>query len=125
MLKKSEVPVPPLLEEEIVPVPELKGDVLVRAMMLKDRIELAVTTGYARMAPVLAACILVDGGIDEVSGKKLGFVPLYTIDEWERWGAKNHVAALTLWNKASELSDLEGHDAVKNSSAQKSESPAV
>lgn len=118
MLKKAAVPAPPPLKTETVHVPELKGDVLIQGLLMKDRLELAVTQGFGRMAQMLAACVLVDDG----NGGK---VPLYTVDEWERWGSKNYAAAMTLWDKARLLSDLDGEDAEKNSKAQKSELPAA
>lgn len=118
MLKKSALPSPPPLKEETVNVPEFKGDVLVRGLLLKDRLGLALTDGYGRMAAMLAVCVLVDGE----NGEK---VPLYTADEWERWGSLHYAAAMTLWDKARLLSDIGGEEAEKNSKAQKSESPVA
>lgn len=118
MLKKSEVPVPPPLKDETVNVPELNGDVIVRGLMLKDRIDLSLAKGFGRMAGMLAPCVLV---LDDEGAK----VPLFTVDEWERWGASHYAAAMTLWDKARILSDLDGEQAAKNSPAQKPESPAV
>lgn len=124
LLKKSEVPAPPLLKEETVHVPELNGDVIVRGMGLKDRLDIATTDGYGGMAVLLSSCVFVEGeaNSDGTPGDK---VQLYTADEWERWGVKNYNSALKLWAKARDLSDLQGIFAAKNLTAQKSDSPAA
>jgi len=122
MLKKTEVPVPPSRKEEVVPVPELGGDVLVRGMTLGGRLDINTTQGTTRMAHMLSICVFVEGETkDEM-------VPLYTSEGWETWGGSNDTnfaACLTLWDKARSLSDLGGEIAAKNSNAQNSESPAV
>lgn len=118
MLKKADVPAPPPLKEETVNVPELKGEVIVRGLLLKDRIDLSLTKGFGRMAGMLAPCVLVL----DAEGEK---VPLFTAEEWERWGSANYVSAMQLWDKARILSDIDGEQAAKNSPAQKAESPAA
>lgn len=118
MLKKSDVPVPPQSGTEIATVPELGGDVLVRGMLLRDRLELALTAGYGRLAMTLALCVSVDGEQGES-------VPLFSAEEWERWGSKNYVAAMKLWDIVRRLSDIDGEEAEKKSPAQPSDSPAA
>lgn len=117
MLKKSAIPEPSPSKSEVVTVPELDGEVLVRGMLLKDRLELALIGGYASLSATLALCVSVDGDGSAV--------PLFTADEWERWGSKHYNAALKLWDIVRRLSDLDGEQAEKNSPAQNSDSPAV
>lgn len=118
MLKKSEVPVPPQSREQIVPVPELGGDVLVRGLMLKDRLMLTRSDGYGVLSTMLSTCVFVEG-------EQGAMVQLYTEQEWERWGAigRNYNAAMMLWDLARSLSDIGGVEATKNSEAQNSELP--
>lgn len=119
MLKKSEVPAPPQLKEQTVPVPELGGEVLVRGLLLKDRLSLSLADGYGRMASMLASCVCV-------AGEDGAMVALFTEQEWERWGAigSNYSAAMKMWDVARGLSDIGGVEAAKNSGAQKSALPA-
>lgn len=117
MIKKSAMSVPTLLEE-VVAVPELGGEVLVRGMLLKDRLEISIVDGYARMASMLACCVFADNE----KGEK---VPLYEAEEWERVGAKHYTATLKLWDIARRLSDIDGEQAEKNSPALTLDSPVV
>ena len=119
MLRKADAPVPQPLAEETVPVPGL-GEVTVRALGLSGHLELSMLTGVRRMHLVLERCVLVEGADN---GSK---VPLYSAEEWEQWGrGANYLAALQLWDKASQLSDLDGSQAEKKSPAQTTDSPAV
>lgn len=116
MLKKSAIQTPSPLKEKVVSVPELGGDVLVRGILLKDRLEASIAGRFGSLAAMLAACVFVndDNGVP---------VLLYDAVEWERWGAKNYEAALALWEVTRELSDLDGKEAEKNLPAQSTDSP--
>ena len=87
-------------------------------MLLKDRLAIALSEGYERMAAMLAACVYAkdDAGT---------MVPLWSADEWERFGAVHYEAALKLWDVTRKLCDFDGEQAAKNSTAQKSESRAA
>ena len=117
MIKKSATSAP-AIPEETVKVPELGGEVLVRGLLLKDRLAIALAEGYERMAAMLAACVFAK---DDAGAT----VPLWTADEWERFGAVHYEAALKLWDVTRKLADLDGEAAAKNSVAQKSVSPAA
>lgn len=117
-IKKSDVKAPSL-PEELVEVPELGGEVLVRGLGLAGRMALSqefkstygpTARSFGHLAPLLAASVL--DADDE---------PLYTAAEWEAWGSTNYVAALRLWDIAWRLSDLDGKEAAKNSKAPASE----
>lgn len=107
MTKKSTPPPAPKLPEESLEIPELGGHVLVRGLLLRDRITLAtqVDAGFARVARMLHLCVLRDDG-----------KPIYTEEEWERFGAIHFDIAVDLWTKAQALSGL--------SNPQKEEVPA-
>lgn len=117
MILKSATPAPSL-PEETVSVPELHGEVLVRGLMLKDRLAIALADGYERMAAMLAACVFAhdDKGMP---------VPLYTAEEWERFGSRHYTAAINLWDVTRRLSDMEGEAAEKKPPSPKSASPAA
>ena len=111
-IKKSEAP-RFVLAEQIVPVPELGGDVLVRAPGLGDRMALSFapqteskSKGFAHLAPLLAVSVL---DADDQ--------PLYTVKEWEAFGSKHLDRACELWDIAFKLADFNGEQAAKNSTA--------
>lgn len=116
-LLKAEVPAPVLPETRVVQVPELGGEVILRPLMLSDRLALAAHARvqtpkeFAHIAALLAYCVM-DGNLE----------PLFTVDQWEAWGSKHMTAALTLWDEAYALSGLKPEEAKKNSKAQNSSS---
>lgn len=117
MILKSSTPAPSL-PEEVVTVPELGGEVLVRGMLLKDRLSIALAEGYGRMAAMLAACVYAQDDHGQPT-------MLYTAEEWERFGSRHYAAALNLWDVTRRLSDMDGEAAEKKSISRKSASPAV
>lgn len=117
MILKSATPAPSL-PEETVSVPELGGEVLVRGLLLKDRLTIALAEGYERMAAMLAACVFAHDDKGQPT-------PLYTADEWERFGSRHYAAAINLWDVTRRLSDMDGEAAEKKSASRKSASPAA
>ena len=117
MILKSSTPAPSL-PEETVTVQELGGEVLVRGMLLKDRLSIALAEGYERMAAMLAACVFANDDKGQPT-------PLYTADEWERFGSRHYAAAINLWDVTRRLSDIDGEAAEKKSNSPKSVSPAA
>ncbi len=117
MLRKSELPAPAPVAEERVTVPELGGEVLVRGLLLRDRISLSLIDGYERMAAMLAQSVFVQ----DDAGKP---TPLYNAEQWEHWGARHYASALNLWDVSRRLSDLNGETATKNLTAPSTGSPA-
>ncbi len=114
MLLKRDAVQKPTLPQEVVPVPELGGDVLVRGLGLAARMELQqdfkARTRFGHIAPLLSLSVL---DADDV--------PIFTAAEWEAWGATNYTAAIRLWDVAWRLSDLDGKEAAKNLEAPISE----
>lgn len=112
-VRKADV-LAPTLPEELVPVPALGGDVLVRGLDLGARLALShqhrtkpgMTADFKHLAPLLAMTVL---DADDQ--------PLFTEQQWEAWGAQNMEQALHLWDIAWRLSDLDGKQAEKNSTA--------
>lgn len=107
-LDRSQIPAP-VLPKEAVPVPSLGGEVIVHGLLLRDRLRLFAeareegAVRYASVSSMLAAT--VTGG----DGK-----PLYTVDEWETFGALHLDEALDLFAVAKRLSGLDSEDAEKN-----------
>lgn len=116
LIRKADVKAPSL-PEEVVTVPELGGDVLVRGLDLGARMSLAhqlkdksrpTSKDFGHLAPLLEMSVL------DADGEQL-----FTSDEWASWGAKNLAAAVNLWDVAWRLSDLDGKQAEKNAKAPK------
>jgi hypothetical protein len=106
-LKKADIK-PPVLPREAVEVVELGGEVVVRGLLLRERLALfddAREDGarFGHLSAVLAACVV------DADGK-----PVYTADEWEQFGATHFEAALKLFAAAQRLSGLDVEGAKKN-----------
>lgn len=98
LIQRDEVPAP-VLPEETVAVAELGGEVIVRGLLLKDRLTLITQSGetqdFSRVAKVLAITVF-DGALR----------PLWDAGQWEAWGAGHTRAALDLFRVAMRLSGL-------------------
>lgn len=104
-LRKSDVE-RPVLPAEAVDVPELGGEVIVRGLTLSQRLELGVRFRdggrFRQMAEMLALCV-VDA--DEAE--------LFSVEEWEAFGAKHFEAVLRLSDVAQRLSGFDRVEAGK------------
>lgn len=97
-LRRSEI-ARPLLPMEAVDVPEIGGEVIVRGLMLSDRLELGVKfrdAGFRQMPEMLARCVVA---ADQQ--------PVYTADEWEAFGALHFDTVLKLADLAQRLSGFD------------------
>jgi hypothetical protein len=94
----------PVLPQETVPVPALNGDVIVRGLVLSDRLEFALNghDQYKMIAEVLARCVR------DAEGE-----PIFSVDEWQIFGVRNQEAVLTLFTVAQRLSGV-GDDEKKD-----------
>lgn len=110
MAIKREAIKAPVLPKEAVPVPALGGEVIVRGMLLSERLAIigaarqegdAVT--FDHVARVLAMCVLADDG-----------KPVFTAEQWEQFGATHMVEALELFSKCQALSGLDGEASKKS-----------
>lgn len=104
LLKKSQIP-EPILPKEVVDVPELGGEVVVRGLLLKDRLALFQDSGsgHANLARMLASTVRDADGL-----------PVFTVDEWEVFGSANFPAVAKLFDVARRLSGLDAEVAEKN-----------
>jgi hypothetical protein len=104
ILKKSQIPAP-VLPTEAVEVPELGGEVIVRGLLLKDRLALYLDNenGHANLSKLLAATVRDGDGL-----------PVFNVDEWEVFGTSNFGAVVKLFNVARRLSGLDAEVAEKN-----------
>ena len=86
----------PLLKETAVHVPSLDGAVIVRGLMLVDRLNITLKQNdMGIIAEMLAKCVLGDD-----------HQPIFTMEEWERFGAVHDDDAIMLWEKVLEISSL-------------------
>ena len=104
ILKKSQIPAP-VLPTEAVEVPELGGEVVVRGLLLKDRLALFLDSdkGHANLSRLLAATVRDGDGL-----------PVFSADEWEVFGTQNFEAVVRLFSVARRLSGLDAEIAEKN-----------
>ena len=113
---KKDVPAPVLPESRVVPVPALGGDVIVRPLLLSDRLALAQESRGQPKDFSYIASLLAYAVVDAENQQ------LFTTQQWEAWGAQNMAAALALWDEAWTTSGLDPESAAKNSKAQSSSS---
>lgn len=96
----------PVLPKEAVQVDELCGEVVVRGLLLRERVELfhsGQKQWSARISEILAATVL------DAAGE-----PVFTVQEWEEFGAKHFEACARLLAVANRLSGLDGEADRKN-----------
>ncbi len=104
----------PALAREIVEVPELGGEVVVRGMTLSERLAFSDATSregdedgtlrFGNVARVLAWCVL------DADGE-----PLLTREEWEAMGSVHLSACVRLFDRAQRHSLLTQDDIEKKS----------
>lgn len=102
----------PTLPKRTVEVPALDGEVVVRGLLLDERLLFQQRVradrddegGVRRHVPDLLALAVTD---DEGE-------PLFTVDEWRVFGAKHQSQALELFSVAMEVSGFVGEDERKN-----------
>jgi hypothetical protein len=114
LIKRGDV-ASPELRREVVPVAALGGAVAVVEMTLGDRLDFEAllqaqkgadkaATADVTVPHLLAACVRDADGL-----------AVFTADEWKVWGARNHGAAIGLFNIAFRLCGFDGDAAAKNS----------
>lgn len=93
VINKANVP-PPVLPKQVVDVPELGGEVIVRGLLLNDRIEVIekASEGELNIAEMLARTVVDDEN-----------TPIYTAQQWDEFGSTNFGCALNLFNIAKGL----------------------
>lgn len=97
VLNKANIarPIPPKV---VVDCPELGGEVIVRGLLLSDRVRIltAASQGALSISELLAASV-----IDAESE------PIFDVGEWEAFGAQHFNATLNLFGEAKKLSGLD------------------
>lgn len=106
-LTRSQITIPEI-PRETVDFPELGGEVIVRGLLLRDRLALFATLrddggAYSHMATLLAMTVIGDDG-----------KPLLTDAEWEAFGATHFDAALRLFAVVKRLAGLDSETVEKN-----------
>lgn len=122
LIERSAAPVPPSLPREAVPVAELGGDVIVRGMLLSERMALsAMSADLADVKP---------GETPEQAQRRAGReivfftlshcvvladdAPLYTAAQWDAFGSQHPGAVLDLYKHARRLGGHDEDDNAKN-----------
>ena len=121
LIERSQVKAPSL-PRETVAVPALGGDVIVRGLLLSERMQLSsLNAQLAEPAPgeTEAQARSRAGGhlvsftlarsVELADGK-----PLYTQQEWDAFGADHPEAALDLFKRARVLGGQDREEAAKN-----------
>ena len=120
LLKKADIAAPVIPQQKEYEVPELGGAVLIRPLLLSDRLAMAQEArangrpkDWAHIATLLAYAVV------DADGE-----PVFSTAQWEAFGAMHTDAALRLWDEAWAVSGLDSEAAAKNSQAvQSSGSP--
>lgn len=107
LLKKSDI-ARPVLPRETVTVSELGGDVVVRGLLLSEKLALFSSINAAGRVYSEITVILADTVLDADDQT------VFTIREWEEFGNKNHEAVLKLFAVARRLSGVDAEVAEKN-----------
>ena len=115
VIKRGEVPAP-VLPKETVEVEALGGEVVVRGMLLTERLAVqkritslrkAEANGlddvHAILPVMLALCVLDADGL-----------PVFTQDQWQTFGAEHAGQAVALFNTAWRLSGFDTEAEAKN-----------
>lgn len=106
-LRRNEIAAP-VLPKETHECGPLGGEVVVRGLLLRERLALfddalAGAQKYGHISAVLAACVV------DAEGE-----PVYTVEQWEQFGAAHFEAALALFRVAQRLSGLDVEERKKN-----------
>lgn len=82
---------------ETVQVDLLGGEVIVKALLLSERLELQTSelSAAARVASVLSQCVLM-------SDKQ----PMWSMEGWQAWGAAHYGESMRLFEVVHRLSGL-------------------
>lgn len=115
VLKRGDI-APPATPKETTPVPALGGDVVVRGLLLSERMAVqkqivdlrraaAVDNGtvHAILPVMLALCVLDADGL-----------PVFTQAQWQAFGGSHADQAVTLFNTAWRLSGFDTEEEAKN-----------
>jgi hypothetical protein len=91
----------PVLPKETVDVPEMGGEVIVQALMLEERLQLAAADlpAFGHVAELLARSVVDDNG-----------ERIWSADKWRVFGGQHYQAAWKLFEVAQRLSKLEKPD---------------
>ena len=105
-LKKSEIKAP-VLPKEAVQVDELGGEVIVRGLLLRERLAIFSNSvngdKFAHVGELLEATVLDADGLQ-----------VYTAREWDEFGTRNFGAAMNLFQVARRLSGIDAEVSQKN-----------
>lgn len=122
LIERSAAPVPPTLPRLTVAVAELGGEVIVRGMLLSERMALSALS--ADLADVQSGETAEQA--QRRAGREIVFytlsrcvvladdAPLYTAAQWDAFGAQHPGAVLDLYKHARQLGGHDEDDNAKN-----------
>lgn len=121
LIDRNNVPAP-VVPQETVPMPSLGGDVLVRGLLLDQRLQFGATqrelnkvregetqeqawerAGTEAVPLLLALTVVLQDGL-----------PMWAPSQWQAHGATHHGECMDLFNTAWRLSGFDGGAAAKN-----------
>lgn len=105
ILKRANI-APPAPPSEAVQVDAMGGEVVVRGLLLRDRLALATAGGADKFGQVSA---LLAASVVDADGE-----PVWTQQQWEAFGARHFEEALRLFVVAQRLSGLDAEETEKN-----------
>ncbi len=106
VLTKASIAAPQLPKEPVL-VPALGGDVIVRGLLLSERLAMSISVtkdDKFRMVPALLALTVIDAAEE----------PIFDEAQWEAFGAQHLDDAMALFDVAKRLSGMD-EDALKKS----------
>jgi hypothetical protein len=97
VLNKSDIP-RPVRPKQTVECASLGGEVVVQGLLMSEQFELSSKEfpRFGHLSHVLSKCIV------DAEGK-----PVFTVEEWEAWGASHVDAVLELFKTARRVSKME------------------
>jgi hypothetical protein len=97
IINRSDVPLPVLPEEETY-IAEFGGEVIVKALTLRERLAVGDVSGdgASRMLAMLHTCVV------DVNRE-----PIFTTEQWEVFAARHMDTIMRLWDIARALSGLD------------------
>lgn len=107
VINRADVVAPVFPEEETF-VAEFGGEVIVKALTLRERLAMAEDEGdgAARMASMLHLCVV------DVERQ-----PIFTAEQWEIFASRHIDTVMRLWDTARSLSGLEKIEGEKKETA--------
>jgi hypothetical protein len=114
LIKRGDIAPPAELAREVVAVAALGGEVVVVELDLSARLEFEAALAEQRQADPGKLVWLMLPRLLALCVRDADDQPLFTVDEWRRFGARHRGAAVDLFNAGMRLSGLDAAESAKN-----------